>query len=162
MELGSVSAVLGKDCLCRQISVSAVVTLSDSTCLCYQVSLNVRQIHQDSEGWDIFTLYFIACGQHKKKERQGMSLWLLLAGYRVYEERQDSEMGISGGKIRLTSYYRRKVHDWWLCLLIIVIMYSWRNFRKNNCEQAENIRLCYEVKQRDQQGRWKMRERVHP
>lgn len=59
-----------------------------------------------------------------------MSLWLLLAGYRVYEERQDSEMGISGGKIRLTSYYRRKVPDWWLCLLIIVIVYSWRNFRK--------------------------------
>lgn len=91
-----------------------------------------------------------------------MSLWLLLAGYRVYEERQDSEMGISGGKIRLTSYYRRKVPDWWKCLLIIVIVYSWRNFRKNNCEQAENIWLCYEVKQRDQQGRWKWeREYIH-
>lgn len=51
MELGSASAVLGEDCLCRQISVSMVVMLTDSICLCYQVSLNVGQIpHQDLEG----------------------------------------------------------------------------------------------------------------
>ena len=51
MELGSASAVLGEECLCRQISMSMVVMLTDSTCLCYQVSLNVGQIpHQDLEG----------------------------------------------------------------------------------------------------------------
>lgn len=87
-------------------------------------------------------LYFRPCGPHKR-ESQWVSLWLLLAGYRDYEERQDSVMGISRGKIKLTLYYRKKVSAWWLCLLMIVIMYSWRNFRKNNCEQDENIWLCY-------------------
>lgn len=51
MKLCSASPVLSEDCLCRQISVSMVVMLTDSTCLCYQVFLSVGQIpHQDLEG----------------------------------------------------------------------------------------------------------------
>lgn len=156
MKLGSVSPVLGEDCLCRQISVSMAVMLTSSTCLCYQVSLNVGQIpHQNLEGWDIFISDPV--DHIKERASECLSGYFLLA---IGTMKKDKTLwwGSQGAKSNwLYTTGRKFLLDDCAC--------SWLS----SCtpgETSEKIIVsrmkAYDfvtVKQRHQQGRWEMGEK---